>query len=176
MKPLSAFLVLLIGVGACARSNSAHEAAGAASLRAPAMAPPVRPRTGASTPSATERTETFQLGGWSLRLFEQSGGCFIFIVQEGHERAARKLTLLPPCRLHRTVAGAVRVESPHGAPTALIESSRPHPQLAQDCDTRLQGVRMVNGTLNLSTQTSRVASCPPFQWDLKLFSGLFELQ
>lgn len=192
MSTLRILPLLLLGLPACARSNPTHEPPGAtgaapatspthparSALQAPdpdkpTSAPPTavqHPASGA--PTAGQGGEAFQLGGVSLRLIEQQGACRI--VQEGDEPSALALSLSPPCRLHRSVDGTLRVESPHGLPIALIESSRPHPELPKDCDTQLQGVRVIGGRPSVSPHTSRVTSCPPFQWDLKLFSGLFE--
>lgn len=190
MSTLRILPLLLLGLPACARSNPTHEPSGttgaapATSPTSPARsalpqgpdkpapaAPTAIPQAAASAPAAVEGGEAFELGGMSLRLIEQQGACRI---TQGGGQSTLALSLSPPCRLHRGADGAVRVESPQGFPVVLIESSRPHPELPKDCDTQLQGVRVVEGRPSVSPHTSRVASCPPFQWDLKLFSGLFE--
>jgi hypothetical protein len=38
----------------------------------------------------------------------------------------------------------------------------------------LQAIKIVNGKVQASKLTSKLASCPPFQWDEKNFIGLFE--
>lgn len=179
-------LLLWLGASACARTDSARDPAGDArgEVRTPSAlgseakltakahrkTPPEAESAGAPVPA--EAGEAFVLAGVSLRLQPLPSGCVI--AREGAVEQPTQLQLLPPCQVHRRTDRSVRVESPQGAPVALIESSRPHPELPNDCDTRIQAVRVIDGKPRVSEHVSRVASCPPFQWDLTLFSALFD--
>lgn len=97
-----------------------------------------------------------------------------------------RLFITGSCTLHRDLAGAVRVQRVRGDDVFLVESSVHNPNQPRDCDTRVQAVIVGRGdsagdggrTLELrarvSEGVSRVASCPPFQWDDAMFRGLSE--
>ncbi|NOX44036.1 MAG: hypothetical protein GXP19_09935 [Gammaproteobacteria bacterium] len=54
-----------------------------------------------------------------------------------------------------------------------MENSVPHPELPNDCITQIQAVMLFEGGAKQSDVKDTVASCPPFQWDTKMFTGLF---
>jgi hypothetical protein len=87
-----------------------------------------------------------------------------------------QLALPAACSFHRTGQGVIRVHT-YGRGREhvfLVEHSRPHPTLSQDCETRVQAIRITPKKVAVSPHTDRVASCPPFQWDEAMFRGLFE--
>lgn len=151
----------------------------------PRTEPPARDRPPATADrEAAQRTEAeaqvqappssasaqFTLGGIALTLTARDGTCVVRSA-DGH---TIELAVPAPCDFHRSPSGAPRVESPDGQPTVLVEWSVPDAALPSGCDTRLQALRVRSGRLQASEHVSRVAACPPFQWDVKVYSGLFE--
>ena len=56
----------------------------------------------------------------------------------------------------------------------LIEHSTADANNPNDCRTKLQAVKIVNGKIYVSKATSNLASCPGSQWEEKNFTGFFE--
>ena len=83
--------------------------------------------------------------------------------------------LIPwPCQVHKDTSDKIRVYRESGKKYFLVESSIPHPELPNDCITQLQAVMIFEGGVKQSEFKDTVASCPPFQWDIKIFTGLFK--
>ncbi len=91
------------------------------------------------------------------------------------------------CDFHRSPEKAVRVfprdfysgkkkqpKNYKNTQIILIEHSTANPDNPRDCRTQLQAVKIVNGKVHVSKLTSKLASCPPFQWEEMNFTGLFE--
>ena len=91
------------------------------------------------------------------------------------------------CDFHRSSTKAVRIfprdfysgkkkypKSYRNTQIILIEHSTPNPNSSDDCRTKLQAVKILNGKVIVSKLTSNLASCLPFQWEEKNFTGLFE--
>jgi len=79
-----------------------------------------------------------------------------------------------PCALHKTLAGDVRVYKEKTRSIILIETSVPDPSRGEkSCITQIRALAYSAKTATLSKNISRVASCPPFQWDQKMFTALF---
>ncbi len=106
-----------------------------------------------------------------LRLQHGNAGCELLI----HRPPARPrsvATALPwPCAFHTNPQGQVRSHLQAAASYLLIESSAP--TQGRDCDTRLQAVRVRGDIVRLAPHSSRLASCPPFQWEAPVFTGAF---
>lgn len=92
------------------------------------------------------------------------------------------------CDFHRLPGGAVRIfprdfyqaknkrapKKYRNTQIVLIEYSKPDPNNAKDCRTELQAIKIVKGKLVKSVKMDNLAACPPFQWDAKNFTALFE--
>lgn len=113
-----------------------------------------------------------QLYGVTLELRDNGGRCQLTSMSQ-HQRSVFALSIPWPCDFHRGTDSKVRIYMHRGAAIALIESSRPHPSLPKDCETELQAMKVRKGVVSVSKHTDKVASCPPFQWDQKMFTGLF---
>ena len=78
-----------------------------------------------------------------------------------------------PCDFHRTPDGDIRTMRRGQATLALVETSRPHPEIPGSCKTQLQALGISGRDIFVSTSTDTVAQCLPFQWDEQMFRGLF---
>ncbi|MCF6236906.1 MAG: hypothetical protein L3J70_11145 [Gammaproteobacteria bacterium] len=123
------------------------------------------------TTNGCAASNTFNIDDKSFYLANNSSICQLV------NRSNKKKfdSLIPwPCQVHKNLDGVVRIYEDAGKKYILIESSAPHPELPNDCKTQLQSV-MINGdAVILSGSFDLVASCPPFQWDTKVFTGLFD--
>lgn len=77
-----------------------------------------------------------------------------------------------PCAFHREPGGAVRYHLMGSRRLALIEHSTPDPARG-GCLTTIRGVAFDGEAVALSPGLEKVAACPPFRWDEKMFIGLF---
>lgn len=103
---------------------------------------------------------------------EDADGCTVMALTDA-DLMPMPSTLPWPCNIYSDTNGIpVLLETPKGK-VALIESSRPVTG-TKDCDTRIAAIRVQNGRVTLSDFTDRVAACPPFRWDDKLYTGLFD--
>jgi hypothetical protein len=141
--------------------------AAASGDRAATNRPAEQGETNAKSPPAPA---LLTLGGVTLTLEGRAGRCVV----RPTDGEVIELSLPAPCDFHRGPSGAPRVESPAGEPTVLVEWSVRDSTLPNDCDTQLQALRMHSGRVQASEHVSRVAACPPFQWDAKIFFALFE--
>lgn len=110
-----------------------------------------------------------RIGERRLALQEHDGRCAL--VEPG--QANLDLQLKWPCQFHLDRAGGLRTRQVGENRVLLVESSEKMPD-SQDCRTEIQAVRTHGNGLEASKAVSRVAACPPFQWDEKVFIGLFE--
>lgn len=111
------------------------------------------------------------VAGVEFRLTDNSGKCR-FVYEPGGKTVDLQISW--PCHVHRAPDGEIRVLKIRGRDYILIENSRPHPELLGDCITELQAIRFSNIGIHPSEYMDKVGSCPPFQWDGKVFTGLFE--
>ncbi len=112
-----------------------------------------------------------EVGGINMSLHDNSGKCQL-------SSSAGKIGLkIPwPCNFHRTKNGDIRVVMINDISIVLLESAiLPH-GLLRDCITHLQAIKVINEQIYASEYQDKVATCPSFQWDEKIFSGLFENQ
>ncbi|MCY1287968.1 hypothetical protein D9M70_369850 [compost metagenome] len=119
--------------------------------------------------SGADTATRARLGERQLALKDQDGRC----VLEEPGQASLALQLKWPCRFHLDAEGGLRTRQVGETRVLLVESSERMPD-SQDCRTEIQAVRTLGNGLQPSTAVSRVAACPPFQWDEKVFIGLFE--
>ncbi len=110
-----------------------------------------------------------RFGERQLALQEHGGRCAL--VESGQD--SLDLQLKWPCQFHLDRDGGLRTRQVGENRVLLVESSEKVPD-SQDCRTEIQAVRTLGNGLEPSTAVSRVAACPPFQWDEKVFIGLFE--
>ncbi len=105
-----------------------------------------------------------------LRLEERGGNCRLLVPgQPGID-----LRLKWPCQFHRDATGKLRTKQVGERQVMLVENSEQLPSPSKDCRTEIQAIRSTEQGLEASTAVSRVTACPPFQWDEKVFIGLFE--
>lgn len=115
---------------------------------------------------------TATINGFDFTLSAENDICVVS--WRGNSSGMVRLEMPPPCRFHRGRDGIVRVKKAAGRIHALVESSRPHPELPRDCITLLRGIAVALSDVRVSRHTAKVASCPPAQWDEKVFTGLFD--
>ena len=114
-----------------------------------------------------------KIGAFSLYLDDRSEQCeLVYHAPFTQGRFALKLS--PPCDFHRDYAGNIRVMKYGEAQILLVESSLPDPKHPEDCDTQIQGVKIIDRRVMVSPEVSFVATCPPFQWDEKMFKTFAE--
>jgi hypothetical protein len=119
--------------------------------------------------SGADTATQVRFGERQLALKEHDGRCAL----EEPGQASLALQLKWPCRFHLDAEGGLRTRQVGETRVLLVESSEKVPD-SQDCRTEIQAVRTLGNGLQPSTAVSRVAACPPFQWDEKVFIGLFE--
>ncbi len=79
-----------------------------------------------------------------------------------------------PCDLHRNLSGEVRIHKEENRSIVLIEHSVQDPTRGgKTCITEIRALAFDAAQVTLSRSTSRVANCPPFQWDQMVFTALF---
>ena len=122
------------------------------------------------TATACADPSLFEVGGKIFYLANHSNACQLV---NQSDNAKFDLPIPWPCQAHKNTVGQIRVHEERGKQYFLIESSVPHPELPNDCKTQLQAVLIHEGAVHLSEFTDMVASCPPFQWDAKVFTALF---
>jgi hypothetical protein len=100
-------------------------------------------------------------------------GCVVVWSGGGAEQSLQ-IGIPGPCDLHKTLGGDVRVHKDKNRSIVLIEHSVPDPTRGgKTCITEIRALAIEAGQATVSRSTSRVASCPPFQWDQVVFTGLF---
>lgn len=130
--------------------------------------------------TATLVKETVE--GKEFALKNDAGKCQLIYAGETFD-----LQIPTPCDFHRSPEKAVRVfprdfysgkkkqpKNYKNTPIFLIESSTANPDRPNDCRTQLQAVKIVSGKARVSKLVSKLAACPPFQWEEANFTGLFE--
>ncbi|QDH68711.1 hypothetical protein [Marilutibacter alkalisoli] len=105
----------------------------------------------------------------ALQLQEHEGRCRL-----ASDGGYLDLLLEWPCRFHLDRHGALRIQPVGNSHVLLVESSEAMPPPHRDCRTVVQAVGSDSHGLKASPVVSRVAACPPFEWDAKMFIGLFE--
>lgn len=110
-----------------------------------------------------------KVAGYVVRLQEKAKKCQLSVGERQLE-----LQIPWPCDFHRDLKNELRIKSLNGTKIVLIEASSQHPILADSCDTRIQAIKLSKQKVIVSEYVSEVAACPPFQWDEKMFFGLFK--
>lgn len=105
-----------------------------------------------------------------LQLEERNGNCRLLVP----EQPGIDLRLKWPCQFHRDSSGKLRTKQVGERQVILVENSEQQPSPSKDCRTEIQAIRSAEQGLEASSAVSRVTACPPFQWDEKVFIGLFE--
>ncbi|MFC6336105.1 hypothetical protein [Pseudomonas karstica] len=77
-----------------------------------------------------------------------------------------------PCQFSLGQDRQLRVETFNQVPIFMVERSEHMPAPSRDCLTKLQAVRQVKETLEVS-DVNQFASCGPGQWDQKMYTGFF---
>jgi hypothetical protein len=121
--------------------------------------------------SLAENATKARFDNRQVELIEHEGRCSL---TDGERRI--DLLIKWPCQFHRDDEGELRTVEVAGAEVMLVESSEKMPTPSKDCRTEIQAVRTQGDELEPSPSISRVSACPPFQWDEKVFIGLFEPQ
>lgn len=120
--------------------------------------------------TACANSPSHKIANKAFHLANNSGVCQLVIPSEG---AALNLQISWPCQFHENKNGELRVHENLGKKYFLVESSISHPELPGDCITQLQSIVVEGGAFRQSEYKDTVASCPPFAWDTKVFTGLF---
>jgi hypothetical protein len=107
----------------------------------------------------------------TLTLRDSEGACALVVASPATKPRTLR-TLVPwPCAFHNDLAGKARTKQRGKDTYAIIESSRR--TSPNDCETFLQAVRVRGTSVQVSKHRSRLASCPPFQWESPLFFEMF---
>lgn len=125
---------------------------------------------------------TEMVEGKEFALKNEAGKCQLI-----HDGKTFDLLISGQCDFHRSPEKSVRVfprdfysgkkkqpKNYKNTQIILIEHSTASPDNPRDCRTQLQAVKIAGGKVYLSKVISKLASCPPFQWDEKNFTGMFE--
>ena len=115
-------------------------------------------------------TRAFEIAGAEYRFNDNDGRCQF---EDLSAKRAIDLVIPYPCSVHRDPDGEVRIVEVSGSKLVVVESSIPDPDFPADCRTSLQALRITGDSLEASSYSDTVAACPPFQWDRKVFTGLF---
>ncbi len=102
-------------------------------------------------------------------LHKQDGHCSL----SRHGRFITKLKLKWPCQFHLDPQNELRIKKLDKYDVFLIEHSEKLATTTKDCRTQVQAVRIFDGKTEASQYVNNVAICLPFQWDEKVFIGLF---
>lgn len=78
-----------------------------------------------------------------------------------------------PCEFHRNAEGTPHIEQQGAVPILLVQHSPPEAPPGQGWVTRLQAVRLLQGTLPASAPMTS-ANCPRGPWDPTRFTGPFD--
>lgn len=123
---------------------------------------------GACAADDNTATQT-RLGEQVLTLEGRNGQC---LLRSDSQQLPLKLKW--PCQFNLRADGTLRTEMLGETPVLLIENSLVLTAPSRDCRTEVQAVRKLpSGLLEASPVTNLAAACPPFDWDQKLFFGLF---
>lgn len=163
------FLSAMITVAACGQTNNTN-----ALLNSDEKPPVAAPQT------KTLITEIIE--GKELTLKNEAGKCQLTSSGDTFD-----LQIPGQCDFHRSPEKTVRVfprdfysgkkkqpKNYKNTQIILIEHSTANPDNPGDCRTQLQAIKIVSGKISVSKSTSKLASCPPFQWEEINFTGLFE--
>ncbi|WP_332681031.1 hypothetical protein [Bosea sp. (in: a-proteobacteria)] len=113
-----------------------------------------------------------EIGPGGATIAPDAGRCLLTWVEAAGRREV-DVGLPSPCTLHKDASGKVRLHKRGRDLIALVEHSVPDPARGARCITQVRGVLFEKGAATLSPAISRVAACPPFRWDEKMFTGLF---
>lgn len=106
--------------------------------------------------------------GQPVSLINDQGRCTIVKPDKSH----LSLDIEWPCQFSLNQDRQLRVETFNQVPIFMVERSEHMPAPSRDCLTKLQAVRQVKGTFELS-DVNQFASCGPGQWDQKMYTGFF---
>ena len=114
--------------------------------------------------------KSFEIDSINYKLSNNSGLCQLEIPRSNTTIA---LKIPYPCDVHVDKNKSIRIFDNKGQKYIIIEHSIPHPVLPGDCQTSLQSIVITEEHTKASEYIDVVASCPPYQWDTKVFKGLF---
>ncbi|MFO1351345.1 MAG: hypothetical protein U1F68_12000 [Gammaproteobacteria bacterium] len=112
------------------------------------------------------------MAGVEIVVNEAAGMCELTYARDALV-ISQRLQLPWPCQFHRDRKGKLRVVDAGGAKIVLLENTRPYPDFPNDCETRLQGVKIDARQVLASQRIQRVAKCPSAQWEEYQFTNLF---
>lgn len=110
-----------------------------------------------------------KVDGYTVSLHEKVKKCQLKVGDRQLE-----LRIPWPCDFHRNLKNELRIKTLDNVAIVLIEASLRHPTMIDSCDTRVQAVKFFKQEVIVSEYVNEVAACPPFQWDDKVFTGLFK--
>lgn len=124
-------------------------------------------------PAENRRAMTLTTSTGVVSLAQRAGECQVIVHPADSSSISRTLPtdLLWPCSFHLGLDGSIRTRSLSGVTYAIVESSRR--TSTTDCETFLRALRVNGSSVELSKHRSRLAACPPFQWDAQLYTELF---
>lgn len=121
--------------------------------------------------AAGDEATQARFAGQPLILEERNGQC---LLRSEDDKQQLPLQLKWPCQFNLDTDGTLRTEMLGETPVLLVENSLVLASPSRDCRTEVQAVRKLpDGLLEASPVTNLAAACPPFDWDQKLFFGLF---
>ena len=114
---------------------------------------------------------SIRLSKVELELEDDKANCRLHIKSSSGKRSVKSVLVPAPCGFHVDLKGTVRTVRDKRHTYLLMESSTRMNDL--DCTTYLQSVRIRGGVVQLASVQSKLASCPPFQWEWQVFTGGF---
>jgi hypothetical protein len=113
--------------------------------------------------------------GVEFELYDEMKQCGIRYSRNGEVKTIA-MNIPWPCDFHRALDGEVRKKKTTGSLYLLLESSNKYPGSDGSCETHIQGIKLGGDLIVSSEYHDKVASCPPFQWDDKMFTGLYKVK
>ena len=91
----------------------------------------------------------------------------------GDKSESIKFDFPKPCSFSRDNKGSIRqVKTARNTTTLAVEGSRKKDETnTGDCETYVRGIVIGRNSVNLSTNTQKIASCLPNIWDEKMFKN-----
>lgn len=128
----------------------------------------------ACTPQAVPaKADMAAVNGVALQLTESDAACFVTWSLSGTTGKRLQLALPPPCQFHRSPSGQINFRGDARRSVILVESLEALGDKTLGCRIRIARIAITQIGVTTSPNIAKVGSCPPFQWEDKMYSGQF---
>ena len=118
-----------------------------------------------------EAAQNYKIDRFVYVIKDNSGLCQIEV---GPVKKIVNLKIPYPCNFHLGKDQKIRIIEQKNNKYIILEHSIPHSELPDDCKTSLQAVMISDTQVKASEYFDVVASCTPYQWDVKIFTAMFK--